>query len=70
MATGRNHKPIKKSSIYKYVRMWECEKGYIKYTAGVGGKTLSFDTEKEAAIFVDKWLIKNGKEPVNILVRR
>jgi hypothetical protein len=32
--------------------------------------TRPFDTEKLAAIFVDKYLIGRGKEPVNILKRK
>ncbi len=70
MATGRNHLPLKQSSQYKYVRMWVCEKGVIKWTAGINGKTLSFGTEKEAALYIDKQLIITGKSPINILVRK
>jgi len=34
---------------------------------GVGRN--GFDTEREAAIAVDKYLIKKGKNPVNILTK-
>ena len=29
-----------------------------------------FATEREAALFVDKWFLSHGREPVNILVRK
>ena len=68
MATGRNHKYQKDSSQYKYVAKKICEKGVELWMARYKG-TISFATEKEAAIFVDKRLISEGKEPVNILKR-
>ena len=34
------------------------------------GNGKSFPTEREAALYVDKKLIGNGKEPVNILKRK
>lgn len=33
------------------------------------GNGKNFETEREAAIYVDKKLIENGKEPVNLLKR-
>lgn len=39
----------------------------------VGGRmscVKRFATEREAALFVDKWFLSHGREPVNILVRK
>lgn len=66
MATGRHHKRIPKSSKYKYVAKKICERGVELWIAGYKG-TITFKTEKEAAIYVDKRLIADGKEPLNIL---
>ena len=68
MATGRNHKYQKKSSKYKYVAKVLGEKGVELWIAKYKC-TLSFKTEREAAIYVDKKLISEGKEPINILTR-
>jgi hypothetical protein len=70
MATGRNHKELNKSSKYKYVRKKIGEKGYVNWVARVLGAAKCFNTEREAAKWVDLKLIDKGKEPVNILVRR
>ena len=70
MATGRNHKYQKKSSKYKYVGKYICEKGVVKWRTMISTTGFSFDTEREAAMCVDKILIARGKEPVNILVRK
>lgn len=60
-------------SKYKYVTeqlidgktMW---RGMFYKNGSRNGK--SFETEREAAIYVDKKLLEQGKEPVNILVRK
>jgi len=69
MATGRNHKLIPKASKYKYVSKYQGERGMIRwqcnYKCGI-----RYDTEREAAIAVDKRLIAEGKDPINILVRK
>ena len=70
MATGRGHKIIPKSSVFKYVFKKEGERGFINYVAIIGGHTKSFDEERQAALWVDKYLINKGKESVNILVRK
>lgn len=36
-------------------------------TQSTKGPTKRFATEREAALFVDKWFISQGREPVNIL---
>lgn len=70
MATGKISKYQKKSSKYKYVGKFICEKGVIKWRTILSSTGFSFDTEREAAICVDKILIARRKEPVNILVRK
>lgn len=69
MATGRNHKRIKKSESYKYVSMVEGERGRILWRCEYKC-TITYDTEREAAIAVDKKLISEGKDPINILKRK
>ncbi len=66
---------IKKSdynSKYKGVSLLECSrKVYTKVWRGnLGKKQKYFETEKEAAKWVDLRLIEQGKEPVNVLVRK
>ena len=64
-----NCKNIK--SQYMHVRGLQYTDGTIKwYTAIYRVYTLSFDTEREAAIAVDKYFINKGKEPKNILKRK
>ena len=58
-------------SKYKYVQQCASttDKNYWMITLpNVCRKT--YDTEREAALTVDKWLISKGKESVNILVRK
>jgi len=57
-------------SKYRYVEIVEVS-GKIYYRVSMSGVSKdSFNTEREAAIAADKLLIKKGKEPVNILVRK
>lgn len=58
-----------KPSKYKGVHIRMTKEGTMKYIAVVGGNSKSFDCERDAAKCYDLWRIKNGKEPVNILVR-
>lgn len=67
MAT--NSKYIKTSE-YKGVHIRITKDGTMKYIACVGKNSKSFDIERDAAMCYDLWRIKNGKEPVNILVRK
>jgi len=56
-------------SMYKHVasvRTNNIQRWYINIH---GVSRSKFDTEREAAIAVDKLLIGRGKEPVNILTR-
>jgi hypothetical protein len=45
-----------------------CERG-VELWIATYKCTITFATEREAAIFVDKKLIAEGKEPLNILTR-
>lgn len=67
---GRRSQYIKGSSEYKYVHKWIDIRGKETFTAMIDGTTRPFDTERLAAIFVDKHLIGLGKEPVNIFKRK
>lgn len=63
----------KGKSKYKYVSCQELNgelvwRGVFLKNGSGNGKT--FKTEREAALYVDKKLIEQGKEPVNILVRK
>ncbi len=61
---------VHKKSNYKYVRGWTCS-GKIHWCVSIRGVAQSgFDTERLAALAADKYLIKMGKEPVNILVKK
>lgn len=58
-------------SKYKGVSLLDCTSGTTKQWRGnTGKKQKYFETEKEAAKWVDLRLIEKGKEPVNILVRK
>ena len=63
-------KRIRKSSKYKYVALFKTKEGVDRWVATIMGNTKSYDTEKEAALSVDKKLINKGKDPVNILIRK
>ena len=56
-------------NVYPYVSIKK-PKGPIIWIAKLTGGYGEFSTEREAAIYVDKVRIKNGKEPVNILKRK
>ena len=57
-------------SKYKYVNV-EPRNGKVFYRIGVPNHSKKrYKTEREAAIAVDKILIGQGKEPINILVRK
>lgn len=60
----------KGASKYKYVRLWVSPKGEKIWVAMICGVTRQFNTEREAAIYIDKALIRMGKEPINIMVRK
>ena len=62
-------KYIKGGSEYKYVKVFENRKKEKVYVAG-RVNSIVFKTEREDALFIDKKLIAEGKEPVNILKRR
>ena len=57
---------VESSKTYKYV--YQRRKGMrIIWHGEILGRSKRFNTEREAALFVDKVLIENGKSPVNIL---
>ena len=57
---------VEASKTYKYV--YRRRKGVrIIWHGEILGRSKRFNTELEAALFVDKVLIENGKSPVNIL---
>ncbi len=69
MATIR-YKRVEGSKNYKYVIKVMDSRGNYMFQANCKGRTKTLKTEREAAIMVDKILISEGKEPVNILVRK
>lgn len=59
------------TSKYKYVTKVNQPTGGPKWRAkpnSVSWGTLH-DSEREAALQIDRWMIRNGREPVNILKR-
>ena len=70
MATGRTRKYEKRASKYKYVAKLICERGVIRWASSLPKFKVTFDTERDCALAVDKKLIERGKLPINILVRK
>jgi len=68
MAT-HNLKYIEGSKTYKYVSKYKLG-DEIRWLGKVLRTGKTFETEREAALYVDKVLLNKGKEPVNILVRK
>lgn len=66
MAAYGYGKYVERSKTYKYVCQRRKGERIIWY-GRILGRQKWFDTEREAALFVDKVLIENGKNPVNIL---
>jgi hypothetical protein len=56
-------------SKYKHVSIYKAYTGEVIYVVR-GNKANQYNTEREAGIQVDLSLIKQGKEPVNILKRK
>jgi hypothetical protein len=67
MANG--YRKFIKSDTYKYVTKATDMNGKIFWRFRYGNTSKFYNTEKEAAITADKFLIAMGKEPVNILKR-
>jgi hypothetical protein len=67
----RNKKRLAKGK-YKYVYSYELPNGEIVHQSYISKYKWSayHDSEKKAAIAVDMFLIKKGKEPINILVKK
>lgn len=69
MTVGYSHLKKSGKSIYKHVSEYKSCNNDIVYVC-FGNKTSKFSDEREAGRFVDLTLIKQGKEPVNILKRK
>jgi hypothetical protein len=68
---GFTTKYIGESKIYENVTSYLIKGEQLKYKASQGKYQKSgFETERQAAIWVDMRLIEAGKEPVNILKRK
>lgn len=61
---------IKDSKHDKYKYVYRTIHNKWKWHAQVGRKQKDFECDREAAKWVDLRLIENGKEPVNILIRK
>lgn len=57
-------------SKYKYVKKCEWNHKVYWQLNYANYSMKGYSTEREAAIVIDKILIEQGKEPVNILVRK
>jgi len=68
MATGLKY--IGMSIPYSYVTHLRDSSGKDRWMGKRWKNGKHFDTEREAALYVDKQLIEQGKEPINILVRK
>jgi len=66
MASGIKY--IRKSENYKYVYLYLQKDGKERWEAKIFNIGKCYDTEKEAAIEVDRKLIEKGKKPINILI--
>lgn len=65
---GSRYKHVGKSPKYKYVSIIVYKDGGIRYKMAIPNKICKYyDTEREAALAVDKYFISKKKNPVNIL---
>lgn len=62
-------KRVRKSNKYKYISLYITKDGVEKWGVKAMGNNKYFDNERDAAIEVDKRLIKINREPVNLLKR-
>ncbi len=58
------------SSKYKNVQKIIHKDGHVRWEAKLPNTAKVFDTERDAALCIDKNLISRHKEPVNILKRK
>lgn len=63
-------KYLKKASQYKNVACFLDSNGTERWRAIINKNSFFFDSERDAAMAIDKHLIENGKEPINILKRK
>jgi len=67
-----NHRTKRKLGLLE-LNPWVALPQFLKEFGGTRKRTGAdkrFATEREAALFVDKWFLSHGREPVNILVRK
>jgi hypothetical protein len=67
---ARFQKSTRKSEKWKYVYLREMDSGDLMWVAQVGNKVSYHKEERQAAIMVDKRRLEQGKNPINILVRK
>ena len=67
--TDRTKKKLEARALKPWIARPFFEKG-AKGASEMANATVRFATEREAALFVDKWFLSHGREPVNILVRK
>jgi hypothetical protein len=69
MAANKGHKTIKSKYYGVTGRKWPDKPAkWLIIVPGLTNKM--FDNEREAAKAIDIWLIKQGKEPVNVLKKK
>jgi len=69
MASG-HYKYLGTSDKYSYVCKYEDRHGNILWQGKRYKNAPMVDSERKAAINVDKQLLAKGKEPINVLVRK
>ena len=70
---ARSNKRTKRKMELLEMKPWVAVPRYFREfegTRNMTGSSKRFATEREAALFVDKWFLSHGREPVNILVRK
>ena len=63
-------KSIRKSDLYVCVYLRKNHNNQDFWVGQFKGVCSYHDNEKDAAIAVDKMRLKNGKEPINVLIRK
>jgi len=67
---ARFQKSIRKSEKWKYVYLKQMDSGDLMWVAQVNNKVSYHKEERQAAIMVDRRRLEQGKEPINVLVRK
>ena len=67
---NRQAKWIKEGSTFKHVGVCEFKgKRYYRATIGRYQWNCIYETERQAAVAVDRKLLEKGEQPVNVLIR-